>query len=245
MAESIRAGAEREAIDYNYEHFTLADRTLDRLEGPQTGDQAPDFVATCLDGTQVRLSEYRGRFVVLEVGSASCPMYERGIVRMNALAYRFPEVAFLVLYTREAHPGENLGPHRSMADKLGAARLLTEADREGRTVLVDDLWGSAHRLYGEMPNTVHIVDPNGEVAFRTMWNDPEVVEAALTRVLAGASPAGLRPRFRPAPPRILFRVLRRAGRRALGDFVRAFPKVTWEHLKPARDESRERWLFLR
>jgi peroxiredoxin len=239
-----RAGElDREPLEYNYPRFDLVNRTLDRLEGVREGEPAPDFTATRLDGSRVRLSDYRGRVVVLEAGSVTCPMYERGIGRMNALGYRFPDVAFLVLYTREAHPGERLGPHRSMDDKVAAARLLREADREGRTVLVDDLAGSAHRLYGSMPNTVHIIDADGVVAFRSMWTDPDAVEEALRRILRGEPATGLRPRFRPAAPNVLFRVLRRAGWRALRDFVAAFPKIAWLHLKPSRDSRRPRGPF--
>lgn len=245
MSQLHAAAEDTTAAAYNYTYFSLGDRTLDRLGGPQVGEPAPDFLATDLEGTEVRLSDFRGRFVVLEAGSATCPMYERGITVMNALAYRFPEVAFLLLYTREAHPGEHLGPHRTQAEKTAAAGLLRRADREGRRILVDDLAGHAHRAYGAMPNTVHLIDPHGTVVFRSMWNDPPVVETALAQALAGGDPAGLRPRFRPAPPPVLWRILHRAGRQALRDFVRAFPKVSWEHLKPARDASRERWLFWR
>lgn len=223
------------ALIYNYEHFGLADRTLDRLGGPQVGDPAPDFRATDLDGAEVALSDLRGRFVVLETGSATCPMYERGITAMNALAYRFPGVAFLLLYTREAHPGERLGPHRSQADKTAAAAMLRQADREGRRILIDGLDGRAHQAYGAMPNTVHVIDPHGTVVFRSMWNDPPVVEAALTRALAGGDPGELQARFRSAPPTVLWRILRRAGGQAVRDFVCAFPKLAWEHLKPTRD----------
>lgn len=233
MTESITSDLERRALDYNYAHFSLADRSLDRLEGVREGEQAPDFTATFLDGSRVRLSDYRGQVIVLETGSVTCPMYEKGIDRMNALAYRFPDVTFLVLYTREAHPGEHLGPHRSMTDKTGAARLVAEADREGRTILVDDLQGSAHQQYGMMPNTVHIIDSDGVVVFRSMWSDPTVVEKTLKQIPLGGEP--LRLRFRPAPPHILFRVLRRAGWQALRDFAIAFPKVAWEHLKPSRE----------
>jgi hypothetical protein len=234
MTGPITGDLEREERDYNYARFDLANRTLDRLEGVREGEPAPDFTAVRPDGQRVRLSDYRGQVVVLEAGSVTCPMYERGIDRMNALAYRYPGVAFLLLYTREAHPGERLGPHRSMGEKLEHARLAKEADREGRTILVDDLRGSAHQLYGSMPNTVHIIDPDGAVVFRNLWNDPATVDEALQRIARGEDASMLRPRFQPAPPTVLFRVLRRAGRRALRDFFVAFPKAVWLHLKPFR-----------
>ena len=62
------------AFDYNYDHFGLDHRTMDHLEGVSIGESAPDFTAMRLDGTTVKLSEFRGKPVVLETGSVSCPM---------------------------------------------------------------------------------------------------------------------------------------------------------------------------
>lgn len=224
-------------LGYNYEHFGLEHRTMDQLGGVRVGEPAPDFTATRLDGTSVRLSDFRGKPVVLETGSVSCPMYVSHVDAMNALAYRFSDVAFIVLYVREAHPGQQIRAHRSTEQKAAAARIAVEEEREGRTILIDDLAGSGHQLYGAMPNTVHVIDADGVVAFRAMWNDPAAVDAALRRVLAGQDTAAVRSRFRPAGPATLTRVLRRAGWRAVWDFATAFPRVASAHLRPGRPHT--------
>jgi Iodothyronine deiodinase len=218
------------AFGYNYNHFGLEQLVPDHLGGVCIGERAPDFTATRLDGTEVKLSNFRGKPVVLETGSVSCPMYVSRVESMNALAFRFPDVVFLVLYVREAHPGQHIGAHRDPAHKAAAARVAVNEEREGRTILIDDLAGTAHRLYGAMPNTVHLIDADGVVAFRTMWNDPVAVEAALRKMLVGQDPAGVRSRFRPAGIRTVSRVLRRAGWRAMWDFVVAFPRLARAHL---------------
>ncbi|KAA8962457.1 deiodinase-like protein [Mycobacterium sp.] len=224
---------------YNYDHFGLEHRSMDHLGGVAVGEPAPDFTATRLDGTEVKLSDFRGKPVVLETGSASCPMYVGHIEPMNALAFRFPDVAFLVLYVREAHPGRRIGAHRDHAQKTAAARIVADQEQEGRTILIDDLAGTAHRLYGAMPNTVHVIDTDGRVAFRAMWNDPAAVEAVLRTMLAGQDTATVRARFRPTGPATLFRVLRRAGWRAVWDFVVAFPALARAHLRPGRPGAAE------
>lgn len=221
---------------YNYDHFGLAHRTMHQLGGVTAGESAPDFTATRLDGTEVKLSDFRGKPVVLETGSASCPMYVGRIQSMNALAFRHPEVVFLVLYVREAHPGQNVGAHRDAGQKLAAARIVCDEEPEGRTLLVDDLAGTAHRHYGAMPNTVHVIDADGTVVFRAMWNDPAAVEAAVRNVLVGKDSASVRARFRPSGPATVLRVLRRAGWRAVWDFVIAFPTLAQAHLRPGRPE---------
>jgi hypothetical protein len=89
MARSSGPDVVDRASQYNYEHFSLQQRTLHVLGGVQIGEPAPDFTT--------RLSDFRGKTVVLETGSASCPMYVKNIEPMNALAYRFPKVEFLLL----------------------------------------------------------------------------------------------------------------------------------------------------
>lgn len=226
-----------DALGYNYDHFGLEHRTMLHLEGVEIGQPAPDFTATRVDGTQVKLSEFRGKPVVLETGSSSCPMYVSHIESMNALAYRFPDVTFLVLYVREAHPGQHIRAHRNAEQKTAAARIAVEEHREARIILVDDVGGTAHRLYGAMPNTVHVIDAKGTVAFRAMWNDPAAVDAALRRVLTGEDAAAVRARFRPAGVATLQRVLRRAGWRAVWDFALAFPRLAGAHLRPGRPRT--------
>jgi len=222
--------------DYNYDHFVLDHQVMDHLGGVEVSEPAPNFTATRLDGTQVKLSDFRGKAVVVETGSVSCPMYVSHVKSMNTLAFRFPDVEFLVLYVREAHPGQRVGAHRDATQKAAAARRVLDEEREGRTIVVDDLAGTAHRHYGEMPNTVHVIDADGIVAFRALWNDPPAVEAALNKVLAGQNAGTIRSRFRPAGPRTVLRVLRRAGWGAVWDFVVAFPRLARSHV-PGRTPS--------
>jgi hypothetical protein len=57
---------------------------------------------------------------------------------MEQLARQHAEASFLVVYVREAHPGESQGPHRSLAEKCSAAHKLLE-EAPTRRVLVDTL----------------------------------------------------------------------------------------------------------
>ena len=61
-------------------------------------------------------------------------------------------------------------------------------------------------------------------------NDPSAVEAAVHKVLVGQDAGTVRSRFRPAGVRTVLRVLRRAGWRAMWDFVIAFPRLARAHL---------------
>jgi hypothetical protein len=88
-----------------------------------------------------------------------------------------------------------------VAQKNAAARILVEEEREGRTIVVDDLKGSTHQPHGAMPNTVHVIDSEGTVVYRTMWNDSPAVEAVRKRLSAGQDVGGVPAPFRTARPR--------------------------------------------
>ena len=58
---------------------------------------------------------------------------------MKEIFSEFSDVEFVMVYVREAHPGERLGPHQSMGEKKKAAQLVAPRYGEHRRVLVDNL----------------------------------------------------------------------------------------------------------
>jgi len=152
----------------------------DTFVGPRAGEPAPDFSVFDFEGNEVKLSDFRGKWVVIETGSATCSQYSKNIDRMAELRADFPEVEFLLIYVREAHPGERLHQHRSFADKQRAARLLPDRYNENRRILIDSLEGDMHRSYGAMPNVVYVVDPEGSVHYRSDWAHVDKLRTALS-----------------------------------------------------------------
>lgn len=65
--------------------------------------------------------------------------------------------ASVFVYTREAHPGERFPAHRSPEQKLAHARAFRERCAIERPILVDDLEGTGHRLYGTLPNMTYLL----------------------------------------------------------------------------------------
>jgi hypothetical protein len=92
-------------------------------------------------------------------------------------------VAFVFLYTREAHPGENFPAHRSVEQKLRHATIFREQFKIRRPILVDDLVGTGHRLYGMLPNMTYLIGRGGKVLFRADWTDPPTIEMMLQYVM--------------------------------------------------------------
>ena len=216
--------------DYNYNKFDRHQYDLTEFSGPSIGDPAPDFSALLLDGGNVRLSDYRNSLTVLEMGSITCPIYQTRLNGMNQLTHEFPDVQFLVLYVREAHPGERIGKHRNLEEKKARATELEQEFGETRALLIDDLEGTAHGLYGAMPNSVFVIDSNGIVAFRSDWNDVSATATALNRLQRGKSARKVHAYFKPATPWIAREVFRHAGPGAAGDFLRSMPALVGQNM---------------
>ena len=176
---------------YNYDTFTrdmlMKDAAKSKFRGgPQPGDRAPDFELRSLQGDKISLSAFHGdKNVVLTFGSATCPATAASIRGMNDLCdeYAGDEVEFFFVYVREAHPGERLGAHSSMDDKIDAAERLRKDEEIEMPILVDELDGRVHKKYGGLPNSTFLIDKSGRVAFRALWTRPGVVEEALEELL--------------------------------------------------------------
>ena len=219
---------DKDAAKYNYTKFKPEYYNFTTFEGPKAGEKAVDFDAYGLDGGKVKLSDYFGTWLVLETGSFSCPMYVGNIQKMNRLVKDFKDVRFLVLYIREAHPGSNVPPLKSIKEKLDHANRLTGEENEERTIIVDTIDGNAHKLYGSYPDAVYIINPEGTVVFRGDWTMASEVQKVLSQ---GRDEIHKRDHYEPGVPSIplAFRVLKRAGLNALWDFALGLPKLLTMH----------------
>ncbi len=157
--------------------------------------------------------------------------------------------ASVFVYTREAHPGERFPAHRSPEQKLAHARAFRERCAIERPILVDDLEGTGHRLYGTLPNMTYLLGRGGRVLFRADWTDAATIEAVLRYILA--SRAGRREGLRLKPFYAEFvgyrwsdqaafdEGLELAGQQAVDDFARAMERWTRQGQVPGRIEVRD------
>jgi len=66
-------------------------------EGTKGGIEAVDFALTDIDGDSVRLSDYRGKVVILDFWATWCPPCVREIPHFNELAREFGDRGLVVL----------------------------------------------------------------------------------------------------------------------------------------------------
>jgi hypothetical protein len=151
---------------------------------------------------------------------------------MDDIAERHADraVRSIIIYTREAHPGENYPHHRSMAEKRHHAGAFRRERNVRRRILIDDLEGTVHHGYGLLPNMSWIIGPGGLIHYKSSWTNSADVEDALKTTLDGLERcerdqlAGYyveRLAWRVRSDDILRRGLERAGPQALKDFYGA------------------------
>lgn len=154
----------------------------------------PDFDLPTVDGDRIGKSDFVGRTpVLLTMGSVTCPMTAAADPALKRLHAEFGDrVAFVTLYVREAHPGDQYPQPEEFQRKVTHARDLKTRDGLPWPVAVDDLDGTLHRRLDPKPNAAYLMDTHGRVAFRTLWsNDREhILRAALQGLLSGRLGAG-------------------------------------------------------
>lgn len=156
--------------------------------------QAPDFALPDLDGKVVRLSDLRGKVVVLEWFNPGCPFVVASHTKGSLvdLAARKARDGVVWLAVNSAAPGKQ--GHGAQTNRAAAREW-----KMGHPVLLDEE-GSAGRAYGAT-NTPHmfVVDREGRLVYRgAIDNSPdgergaprggalvEYVSAALEDLAAG------------------------------------------------------------
>lgn len=219
---------------YNYAEFSSKSYDFSTFDGPSPGQKAPDLsVATLslanLGGDPKRILDFDGDFLVLEMGSATCPLYQGRRAKMEPLQHLFPEMTFAVLYVREAHPGAIRCKHHDMGQKIDRAASLHTDDGESRDIWIDDIEGSVHAAFGSMPNSLFVLNRNGCVVYRNIWNSPGATQKALRAITNGKAPKQ-EGYFLPANPRLVLKVLKDGGKGSASDFFRGLPHLIVENL---------------
>src|ERR1700733_12995419 len=137
---------------------------LDTAASPalQIGQPAPDFTTQDSKGTQVQLSQYHGKTVVLEWTNADCPFtrkhYDSGNMQsVQSLAQRDGVIWLTIVSSAPGKQGYVNGP---------AADVLTQSRKAAPTAVLLDPSGTVGRLYGAK-TTPHmfVIDKNGALQY--------------------------------------------------------------------------------
>jgi thiol-disulfide isomerase/thioredoxin len=175
MSSAILSTPVRDVADeYRYQHFTMGLLFRDlrfRKNSAQPGDAFPSFEITATTGDRLVNSDvFDGRPVMFIFGSMTCPMTASSAPSVQDLYDEFGDrVNFIMLYVREAHPGEEIDQADSMEDKLAHTRMLKDFYGIDWTVAADKLDGDLHRALDPKPNSAFLVGGDGTILFRSLW----------------------------------------------------------------------------
>ncbi len=141
----------------------------------KTGDAAPDFHATDASGKAETLSQYRGKYVVLEWSNRDCPYtrkhYESG--NMQALQKEWTAKGVTWLTVISSAPGKEgyiTGP---------AEQQYLQKEHASPTAVLLDPKGEVGHLY-EARTTPHmyVIDPSGKLIYQGAIDDRATSDAA-------------------------------------------------------------------
>jgi thiol-disulfide isomerase/thioredoxin len=194
MTTDIGKQAPDTGREYRYKHFTtrLLFRDLRfRKDAARPGDLFPPFELVTTGGDRLDNGKvFRDKPVLLIFGSMTCPMTASAAPAVQELYDDFGDrVDFIMLYVREAHPGENYMQAESMEEKLEHARTLKEFYDIQWTVAADKLNGDLHRALDPKPNSAFLMNGDGIILFRSLWAaDHDALREALEAAVAGRVP---------------------------------------------------------
>jgi hypothetical protein len=144
----------------------------------KVGDAAPDFSAPDLQGKPVKLSDYRGKFVVLEWTNPECPYVRRhyNSGNMPALQKEFgaKDVVWLTVNSTNQSSGEFKTPQEmgKWLGEKGAAPKATLIDRDSKVGRLYDARTTPH---------MYIIDPQGKLIYAGAIDDRRWATESMTR----------------------------------------------------------------
>jgi len=120
-------------------------------------------------------------------GCRSAPPAVTELPAIDQLHRDIPAGAVIIfVYTREVHPDEAKGlrsqavpRHASTDEKMLQARAMRGELGLSLTVCIDDLEGTTHRAFGELPFFQVVIDRQGILVHRAEWASADQLSAVL------------------------------------------------------------------
>jgi peroxiredoxin len=155
---------------------------------------APDFTLTSVDGASVKLSQYRGKYVVLEWFNSECPFVQKhyNSGNMQNLQSNYTGKGVVWLAINSTNP-----KHFNYRDAKRSRQIISDWKAKPDSLLLDPD-GRVGRAYGARTTPhMYIIDPEGKLLYMGGIDDKpstnardipgarNYVTAALDELLAG------------------------------------------------------------
>jgi peroxiredoxin len=145
----------------------------------RVGDPAPDFTGTDSHGQTHRLSEYRGKYVVLEWTNNGCPYtrkhYESG--NMENLQKEWTTKGVIWLTVLSSAPGEQ--GYMTAAQENS---FMTKMHAAPTAAILDPMGAIGHEYEAKTTPDMYVIDPSGKLIYSGAIDDHPTTDVADIKV---------------------------------------------------------------
>lgn len=150
------------------------------------GQQAPEIEATDVNGQPFKLSDQKGKIVVLEWTNSECPYvvkhYETGNMQKTQEAATGKGIVWVSINSAAAG-------RQGHVDAEGAKKIIAEKSSKATTYITDDSGAIGHAYGAQTTPHMFVIDAEGKIAYAgAIDSDPsprhESVQTATNYVLA-------------------------------------------------------------
>jgi len=145
------------------------------LAAPQTGQPAPEFTLTDSNGKSHKLSDFKGKFVVLEWLNHGCPFvkkhYDGGNMQGLQKEYTGKDVVWLSIASSAPGKQGHMSPEETNKAK--------EEKGSAATAILIDEDGTVGKLYdAKVTPELYVINPEGTLVYMGAIDDKKSVDAA-------------------------------------------------------------------
>jgi len=142
---------------------------------PQVGQPAPEFTLTDSNGKSHNLSDFKGKFVVLEWLNHGCPFvrkhYDGGNMQSLQKEYTGKDVVWLSIASSAPGKQGHMSPEEANKTK--------EEKGSAATAILIDEDGTVGKLYdAKVTPELYVIDPEGTLIYMGAIDDKKSVETA-------------------------------------------------------------------
>ena len=181
---------------------SLGDRAL---QSGRPGERMPELILHDVEGNHQQLSRcWEKQPALLVTMSLSCGRTRRHARALRRLSRRFKQdINTVIIYVVEAHPIDAPSPYadgiwltpkneiagihcaqpRTLEGRIELAHQLRRRFRLSTSMLIDALDDRAWRAFGSAPNVAILVHPDGRIAVKQGWFEPQEMARAITALL--------------------------------------------------------------
>ena len=154
---------------------TLAAGAPAVLANVASGQAAPDFTLTDIEGKQRSLFDYRGKYVVLEWFNSECPFVQKHYRsnNMQGLQKRYRDKGVVWLTINSTHPGSS-----QYHDPARSAQIVRDWKIHSAALMLDPD-GKVGQTYGARTTPqMWVIDPQGNVIYAGGIDDKPTFSAS-------------------------------------------------------------------